>query len=272
MISRIRNYYKNNGFKDTIKKFISKFFVFLGLVEDISQTRIRLSNYIYDKCDGEVKYGPMKGLSLSINNMQWSKYDLGSILLGFYELEVLTELEFLSSKYRIFCDIGAADGIFGVGLVASNLYEQSICFEIDKIGRKNIKALAKANNVEKEIKVFGEASAESMRSLNLDWKQVCILIDIEGDEFNFINQDFIKTVNGAALVIEIHDQYKPNPSSAKQELMSLLNKSYNIKTITTSSRDLSNIEELRYMHDNERWLLCSEGRGWRMDWWVCEPK
>ena len=48
--------------------------------------------------------------------MSWSQADLGSILLGIYEKEVLDELEIISKHKSIFCDIGAADGIYGVGL------------------------------------------------------------------------------------------------------------------------------------------------------------
>tara|TARA_Y100000389_G_scaffold154057_1_gene154507 strand:- start:347 stop:1174 length:828 start_codon:yes stop_codon:yes gene_type:complete len=272
MLKKLVHYLNNHGLLKTFKKLIAKFVISIGLVEDIPKTRIRLCNDLYKTLDGKIKYGPMKGLSLNLDNMQWSKHDIGSILLGLYELEVLKELQYLSSKHSIFCDIGAADGIFGVGVLAANLYNKSICFEIDDIGRSNIFKLAKQNNVENRIEIYEEASVKTMASLDhISWKDACILIDIEGEEFNFINDEFLQVVNGASLIIEIHDKYQNNPSEARDKLINTLKKKYEIKTITTSNRDLSHIEELDEFHDNEKWLLCSEGRGWRMDWWVCEP-
>ena len=137
MLERINIYYKNHGLLNLFKKFISKFIVLLGLVEDVPQARIRISNKIYDMCNGIVKYGPLKGLKLDINDMSWSQADLGSILLGIYEKEVLDELEIISRDKSTFCDIGAADGIYGVGLLVNDLFEKSICFEIDKNGQNN---------------------------------------------------------------------------------------------------------------------------------------
>ena len=217
-------------------------------------------------------YGSLKGLILDKAFMNWSRVDLGSILLGFYEQEVIEELVKISKYRKVFVDVGAADGIFAVGLLAADIYDQSICFEIDNQAKKNILNLAKKNNLDNKIMIFDEASVSTMQSLSsLNWNDACILIDIEGDEFNFITPDMLQTIKGSTLVIEIHDKYMNDPKKSKYDLEQILHKDYNIKVITTASRDLSQIDEIKHLHDNERWLLCSEGRGWRMEWWVCEP-
>ena len=269
----ISNYYQNYGLFKLLKQFISKSIVSIGLVEDIPQARIRLSNHIYNISKGKIMYGPLKGLILDKNYMSWSRVDLGSIILGFYEQEVLEELVMISNTRKVFIDVGAADGIFAVGLLAANIFDQSICFEIDDQAKRNILNLAKKNNLENKITIYDEASVSKMQSMNLiSWDDVCLLVDIEGDEFDFITSEMIETIKGSSLIIEIHDQYTKNPNKSKSDLKQILIKEYDIKIITTSSRDLSQIDEIMHLHDNDRWLLCSEGRGWRMEWWVCEPK
>ena len=271
--NRISNYYQNYGLFKLLKQFISKSIVSIGLVEDIPQARIRLSNHIYNISKGKIMYGPLKGLILDKNYMSWSRVDLGSIILGFYEQEVLEELVMISNTRKVFIDVGAADGIFAVGLLAANIFDQSICFEIDDQAKRNILNLAKKNNLENKITIYDEASVSKMQSMNLiSWDDVCLLVDIEGDEFDFITSEMIETIKGSSLIIEIHDQYTKNPNKSKSDLKQILIKEYDIKIITTSSRDLSQIDEIMHLHDNDRWLLCSEGRGWRMEWWVCEPK
>ena len=84
-------------------------------------------------CNGIVKYGPLKGLKLDINDMSWSQADLGSILLGIYEKEVLDELEIISRDKSTFCDIGAADGIYGVGLLVNDLFENQYVLRLIKM-------------------------------------------------------------------------------------------------------------------------------------------
>ena len=272
LIKRINNYYKNHGFFKLLKQFISKMIVSFGLVEDIPQARIRLSNHIYNISKGKVMYGPLKGLRLDKAFMNWSRVDLGSILLGFYEQEVIEELVKISKYRKVFIDVGAADGIFAVGVLAANIYDQSICFEIDDQSKRNILNLAKKNNLDNKITIYDEASVSKMQSINsINWNDVCLLIDIEGDEFNFITSEMIQTIKGSSLIIEIHDRYMRDPKKSKYNLEQMLLKDYSIKIITTSSRDLSQIDEIKHLHDNDRWLLCSEGRGWRMEWWVCEP-
>ncbi|MDA8733187.1 hypothetical protein N9M76_01020 [Gammaproteobacteria bacterium] len=272
-INRIKIYYQNYGLFKLLKQFISKSIVSIGLVEDIPQARIRLSNHIYNISKGKIMYGPLKGLILDKNFMSWSRVDLGSIILGFYEQEVLEELVMISNTRKVFIDVGAADGIFAVGLLGANIFDQSICFEIDDQAKRNILNLAKKNNLENKITIYDEASVSKMQSMNLiSWDDVCLLVDIEGDEFDFITSEMIETIKGSSLIIEIHDQYTKNPNKSKSDLKQILIKEYDIKIITTSSRDLSQIDEIMHLHDNDRWLLCSEGRGWRMEWWVCEPK
>jgi hypothetical protein len=54
--------------------------------------------------------------------------------------------------------------------------------------------------------------------------------------------------------------------------MKTLKKNYNIKIFYTESRDLSKIDFMHDLEDNDRWLAVSEHRGSMMSWVACIPK
>lgn len=132
--------------------------------------------------------------------------------------------------------------------------------------------MAKINDVEDKIDVAHEASVETLSEISdVDWSDTCIMLDIEAGEFEFITDEVLQTVRGASLIIEVHDQYMPEPGLANQKLREILLRYYEVNVVTTTSRDLSHFEEVKTYHDNDRWLLCSEGRGWLMEWSICRP-
>jgi hypothetical protein len=58
------------------------------------------------------------------------------MLLGLYEQEVLTSLFNVPKSHKIFVDLGAADGYYGIGVLVSKHFDQSYCFEISKKVRR----------------------------------------------------------------------------------------------------------------------------------------
>ncbi len=71
----------------------------------------------------------------------------------------------LKSKYNTLIDLGAADGYYAIGAVFSGLFEQSVCYEIEAEGQKQIKKNAIANNVLDFVKIRGEAKKIFMMNL-----------------------------------------------------------------------------------------------------------
>jgi predicted RNA methylase len=65
------------------------------------------------------------------------------MLLGLYEASVMEQLKAFSAQASTLIDIGAADGYFGVGLVAAGVYTRSICFERDPVTRESLLALGR---------------------------------------------------------------------------------------------------------------------------------
>ena len=61
----------------------------------------------------------------------------------------------------------------------------------------------------------------------------------------------------------------------QQNLIQLIKKNskdyFTIKQLTTTNRDMSKFKELENFSDDDRWLMCSEGRPELMNWWKFEP-
>jgi hypothetical protein len=120
-----------HGLYGVIGKVVARIVAALGLVEDVPSVRRRLALKFYNLSGGIVLVGPFKGLQLEKKYLQWSKCDIASIILGFYEKEVLEKIISLSNSRSVFIDVGAADGIYAVGLVYGGGYKSAICFEIN---------------------------------------------------------------------------------------------------------------------------------------------
>ena len=87
--------------------------------ETISERKIRISLEIYDMYAGTISYGPFKNLILD-RDPWWGKEDLGGLILGVYEKEVLKIIKKIKpGDYERFIDIGAADGYYACGLLFS---------------------------------------------------------------------------------------------------------------------------------------------------------
>lgn len=275
-ITNVHHSIKKRGIRGalnhTLKKRLGKIIVKnFKLVEDTEATRLRLSQHFFDLFGGEVRYGELKGFKISRSSW-WSTSDKGAKLFGLYEKEVLSEIHELSKSRDIFIDIGAADGFFGVSMVSQNLYSKSYCFEISEQGQHVISETARLNNSTKKISINGIANKDNLKNIpNEELSRSVVLIDIEGDEFDFMSDEIINILSSSVIIIEIHEWFFDDGLERLNALKNRLINVFHIETITTSSRDLSAFPELKLLHDNERWLLCSEGRGRLMEWLVLRP-
>ena len=135
---------------------------------------------IYKDLDGIISYGPFKGLKLS-RELSWGNADIGSILFGFYEKEVLDEILRISqnNEKKYFIDIGAADGYYALGVLFTKLFDYSYCFELTKKGREVIYLNSKLNNLDAKVSIKGKI--DGPLSINIKpekIKESFILIDI----------------------------------------------------------------------------------------------
>ena len=129
------------------------------------------------------------------------------------------------------------------------------------------------NNVEKKVTIKGELDDLLSKVLSKDiLENSLILIDIEGNEFDLLNEEFIYDMRNSHAIIELHDHLIINGKLKLRNLVKKLKKYFAVKLIVSNVRDISNIPDELVFDDNERWLLCSEGRKAKGHWLVLKPK
>ena len=219
-----------------------------------------------------VQYGPLKGYKIP-EESHWGGLARPSMLLGMYEREVVDVLVEHSEDRDILVDIGAADGFFAVGLVACGIFKRSYAFEISTNGRQVIKKSADINMVPHSVSVSGRFDKNFVaRVEDLDLGRSVVLIDIEGDEFGLLDSVLIDQLRDAVVIVELHDFHFEDGGALKSDLFARMKVHFELATITTGARDLPRSEFLDALSDNERWLLCSEGRARRMEWLIAFPR
>ena len=87
------------------------------------------------------------------------------------------------------------------------------------------------------------------------------MIDIEGGEFDLFNADTLRALRHSTVFVELHTWPFPDARMRLHKLRSDAEPYFTITEITTGTRDLSHIPEIRHWTDNDSWLLCSEAGG-----------
>lgn len=217
-----------------------------------------------------IKYGLMKGMRLSASG--WNTQDKGAMILGLYEKEVSDTLATIDYQYNVLVDLGAADGIYGVGLLVNNRFEESYCFEASNINQELLISNASENGISEKVHVFGKADRNFHSLIPSDArKRAVVIVDIEGAEFDILSTDVFVAFSHSVFIIELHHWFFKDPSHQLNGLMKSAASTHSATFIRTGARDLSPFEELTDWSDNERWLLCSEGRARSMEWVRFDP-
>tara|TARA_A100001011_G_scaffold8987_1_gene10164 strand:+ start:98 stop:946 length:849 start_codon:yes stop_codon:yes gene_type:complete len=274
-LSRIKLVYEKGGFKGLINHILSKLKIDLKLNDDISKTKRFFSNFVANEYDYKIQSGHFKGIYLK-NNLNIEI--LSNKLENLYETEVINEIIELQSKYKkkYFVNLGASDGFYVNGFLAKNIFDRSICFDIDK---KSIIACGKNLNCNKIStdryslinKKMDDSSFQYFDNNNIDLKECLFLIDIEGNEIDFLSIKNIEKLKNSILIIEMHEFIKSKDFSI---LKNNLENSFQVKQIGIEQRNL----EFREIHKRllkseiDKNIYISELRPSLMKWYVCVPK
>ena len=243
-----------------------------GMSFAINKKRKLLSRELSERMSNTVKYGPFASMIFCEENW-WGAADRGSMLLGIYEEELLNSIMTVPNNYRVFIDLGAADGYYSVGALVSQKFQKSYSFEISAIGRDVIKKNANLNRVSNKLHIFGEATKSFYKNIpKSDLNSAVILIDIEGAEFSLLNRGLFGNLKKSIIFIELHDWFFEDGEKKMAKLMSDAKPFFKISKLTTTSRDLSKFPELFDLPDSERWLIASEGRSKLMTWLRLDPR
>jgi hypothetical protein len=233
--------------------------------------RLVIAERLAVELDNEIHHGIFSGMKLS--SLRWGGHDKAPMMLGLYESEVTSEIEKAASHTTTFVDVGAADGYFAVGSVFSDLYANAICFEISSEGRDSIKLNAERNGVADKVSIHAEATEEALLKMaeGVDTKDLFILCDIEGGEFDLFTLRVLQAFKKSTILVEIHD-FTENDRKRYISLKLMAESIFNISEITQESRNPNILVSTRVLHDDDKWLLMSEGRPKAMTWLRLTPK
>lgn len=235
----------------------------------LDYSRNTLSKQIFKQYQGVVQCGLFKGLRVGDLGFWDGGGDAGAKILGIYEQQVLDTFS-KRNRFRTLVNLGAADGYYGFGLILAKKCENVIFFESSHESRLDIEKMNKKYNF--PIEILGEATTEKISAVieNLPMEDVVFLVDIEGGEFEIFDTNLIDQISGSTVILEIHDFL--NPNFDKSELERKFSEKFAIDKIYNNSRKFPTFESMQNLHDNQRWLLASEGRVKAMEWWVLTNK
>tara|TARA_R110000751_G_scaffold234229_3_gene335404 strand:+ start:26017 stop:26853 length:837 start_codon:yes stop_codon:yes gene_type:complete len=243
----------------------------IGLLDRLQLTKEKIRTDAQQMFENEIAHGPFRGMKVS-SNAWWGRYDLASKLLGQYECHVLAEIVALSRSHDHFVDIGAADGYYVVGCVKSGLYTSATAFEIVERGRDVTRENARLNAVDGRIVVRGEADVAALAEIVEIQGPSVVLCDIEGGEFDLLNDAMLNTLQNSTVIVELHDGFIRVEDDRRDNLFKNAGKYFDIRPIERQGPKVNGFTELADWSDDERMLAFSEGRPVLMEWILLSPK
>lgn len=238
--------------------------------ETVAQRLERISLKTYDLCNGIVLQGLFKDLKLN-RDTWWGKCDLGAQCLGLYEKEVQDLIE-AEGPFKVFLDVGAADGYYATGVLHAKMAEKAICFEISEQGRLAIKENWVTNGSPGELVVYGEATPQSIIKVAATLPlNSFVLIDIEGFEFSLLTPEVLFALKECTVIIEIHNWIE-DFLNRYSSLLRDLDAYFHVDIIKPIDRDTHKIQLLQSYSDDNRLLVTSERRPCLMRFLHLKPR
>ncbi len=247
---------QHRDFKSAVRRFRSEF-----------------SQFVLEQSGSEVLCGPMKGFRFTENAFWGGHSDTATKIFGLYEQQNLGILS--TSDKSTLVDIGAADGFWGVGLVSTGHFENSVCFEVSAKGRDVIRETAEHNGVGDRVTVFGDAldnTMENIASVAPDPSDIFFLIDIEGVEFSLLTDAFLTRYRRSEFLVELHPQMVADGPARLNAIEAFCGPYFHISYVDDSLRDTSEMDEIIRLGDDFKWPILSEGRGFPMQWLHLVPR
>ena len=260
---------KKDGFSWTIVRI---FLSTLKQPNEIQRAKNKVLNKIILEHGYQVAYGAFKGMKLS-KNIYWSKNDLITHILGVYEKHVLKKIiEFSKKGNYPFIDIGASDGYFAIGMAFSKTFKKIYAFEIDERGRKSLNRNIGNNLCKDKVVVDIEANFETLKEIVDKNKSAVILIDIEGSEFDLLDNKLLRLLSNCYIVCELHPALSANGLEKQNMLINNAKAFFDVSIIQRESYCPNKFSELNEFTDEERLIAFGEGRENNMNWLILEPK
>lgn len=242
-----------------------------GHVAVIRAHRANLARRLLVEFDRTVRYGPFAGMRL-LDSSAWSPGDKAPMLLGLYERELLSEIVAAPPRYDRFVDVGAADGYYAVGLLVADRFAHVTAYEMSEAGRISIRMAGELNGVADRLEIRGAAEVGFHDAISPeDRDRSVFLVDIEGAEFDVLTEEAFRALSRSMLFVETHPWEDPG-GSRLAALGRAAAGTHDVAVIVHSGRDIYQFAELSHLHEDDLWLLCSEGRPCAMSWLKFTPR
>jgi hypothetical protein len=226
--------------------------------------RPELDAWFVRRHGSRVLHGPFAGLRYP-PDAAGRVHHLTAKLLGTYEEELAAVVaEEVDARPPLFIDVGAADGYYAVGFALASPETGVHAYEIDPVARRQLRALARANDA--RIERHGPASARRLAALDLDG--AFVLCDIEGAEVEVLHPDAVPSLAGATLMVEVHPL--DGGGDTAPVMRERFARTHEIDQIEPRPRDFSAHRELDGAPRRESAL--DEFRFGRTSWLVMRPR
>ncbi len=235
--------------------------------------RRRLSRKVFALCGGIIHQGPFVGMRW-LDHPGWGRSEQGAIVLGLYEQEVSQHLTNAPDRYRVFVDVGAADGYYAVGLLFNRTVDRCIAFESIPECRAAIARLAAENHVSDKITVLGTASdhfVDTLRAHGIKSPETMFLIDIEGAEFELLTEEVFAFLKDSMIIVETHAHIYLHPQAMIEQMIKAASSTHQVSSWYPGARNPWVLKELESFSELDRWILCSEGRTELQQWLRFDP-
>ena len=264
-IKRLINSIKNDGLIWTISRLFLKLF---NEPNEIKKSKLKILKHLVQINGYNVAYGEFKGMNVE-NSNYWSNTDMITFILGTYEQPVVNQLiQFGKQNNSVFIDIGAGDGYYSVGMAYSNFFKKIYTFEIDHNSQERIKKNAQTNNCIDKINILGEANYFSLKNIINNHKTSVVKIDIEGSEFELLNEEVLILLSKSFIVVELHPLNLVDGEYEEKRLLEKCKKYFDLSWIRRENYNPNFFKELYKFTDEERLIALGEGRSSNMRWLV----
>lgn len=243
----------------------------------LSAIKLYESQKFKKQAGSRILAGPFAGVLLE--KLNWGRRDFVAYSAGIYEQEVLSYFVNTKGHFKMFIDIGAADGYYAVSTLKNNFFEYVHAFEKSSTSREIIKFNAELNQVSQKLSIHGkfDIGFEKYLGVDFDWGSTLILSDIEGAEFELFDADLLSEISGAHIIIELHKRNRSDVEIQKfQELLAEFNA---VSFIKSHERNVYKFADYNPMSEDLRYLMSSDGRTRRKsdsrllrgEWLLCCP-
>lgn len=268
-VERARKNILQYGIRFTL---VRKFTKLLGQDDAITRAKQKVLTKLLDVHGPVVSYGPFKGMKLNQASW-WGRFDLISKILGTYEPHIVDRLVvFAEQGGKTFVDIGSADGYFPIGLTSAAIFEKAYAFEISGEARAKMQIAIELNGCGEKIVIGEEANAQTLQKVMEASKDAVVLIDIEGAEYDFLDDAVLGMIKNCRVICELHPWLAKDGQQKEQDLEARANKIFRVSFLQRETYEPNKFSVLEEFSDDERLLSCSEGRGENTRWMLLEPR